>query len=92
MTQAYIVNFLINQDEILKNTYYLYQNLLSAIKNKDENKLKLLINSDLNNVSEYMKTSIKSFKKSRKYIINAIKYDYTNGVIEGINNKIKAIK
>ncbi len=92
MTQADIVNFLINQDEILKNTYYLYQNLLSAIKNKDEKKLKLLINSDLNNVSEYMKTSIKTFKKSKKYIINAIKYDYTNGVIEGINNKIKAIK
>lgn len=92
MTQADIVNFLIEQDETLKHTYYLYQNLLSAIKNKNEIHLNKLIHSDLSNVSEYMKTSIKTLKKSKEYVINSIKYGYTNGVIEGINNKIKAIK
>lgn len=92
MTQADIVNFLIEQDETLKHTYYLYQNLLSAIKNKNEIQLNKLIHSDLSNVSEYMKTSIKTLKKSKEYVINSIKYGYTNGVIEGINNKIKAIK
>ena len=57
MTQADIVNFLIEQDETLKHTYYLYQNLLSAIKNKNEIQLNKLIHSDLSKVSKYMKTS-----------------------------------
>ncbi len=83
---------MIEQDETLKHTYYLYQNLLSAIKNRNEIQLNKLIHSDLSNVSEYMKTSIKTLKKSKEYVINSIKYGYTNGVIEGINNKIKAIK
>ncbi len=39
-----------------------------------------------------MKTSIKSLKAYREYIVNTMNTDYTNGVIEGINNKIKVIK
>lgn len=63
-----------------------------AIKNNDAEKLNILINSDINNVSDYMKTSLNTFKQFKPYIINAVKYKYTNGVIEGINNKIKVIK
>lgn len=92
MTQADIVNFLLSQDEELRNTYYVYQNFLSAINNNDAKKLDKLINSDINKVSSYMKVSLNTFKKFKPYIINAVKYKYTNGVIEGINNKIKAIK
>src|SRR5699024_4690404 len=43
-------------------------------------------------VSEYMKTSIKTMKKYIDYVENTMKYSYTNGVIEEINNKIKVIK
>ena len=39
-----------------------------------------------------MKTSIKTIKENYEYIINSLKYKYTNGVLEGINNKIKVIK
>ncbi len=49
MSQLDVVDYLLEQDEVLKNTYFLYQNLLSSIK-------------------------------------------HNNGVIEGINNKIKVIK
>ncbi|MBS4869761.1 MAG: transposase [Eubacterium sp.] len=31
-------------------------------------------------------------KKYTEYVINSVKYGYTNGVIKGIHNKIKAIK
>ena len=55
-------------------------------------KLDNLIDSDINNISSYIKVSLNTFKKFKPYIINAVKYKYTNGVIEGINNKIKAIK
>ncbi len=39
-----------------------------------------------------MKTSIKSFKKYLEYIRNSLSYSYSNGPLEGINNKIKVIK
>ena len=39
-----------------------------------------------------METSLNTTRNYKDYILNALKYDYTNGVIEGINNKIKAIK
>ena len=31
-------------------------------------------------------------KKLRKYVLNSLKYDYTNAMVEGKNNKIKVIK
>lgn len=39
-----------------------------------------------------METSLNTARDYKDYILNALKYGYTNGVIEGINNKIKAIK
>ena len=36
--------------------------------------------------------SIKTLKKLRKYVVNSLKYDYTNAIVEGKNNKIKVIK
>ena len=36
--------------------------------------------------------SIKSLKKLRKYVLNSLKYDYTNVMVEGKNNKTKVIK
>lgn len=39
-----------------------------------------------------MKTSIKTIKKYISYIGNSLEYGFTNGTLEGINNKIKVIK
>ncbi|MDO4813684.1 MAG: transposase [Gemella sp.] len=39
-----------------------------------------------------MTKAIKTIKKYEKYMINSIKYPYSNGILEGINNKIKIIK
>jgi transposase len=44
------------------------------------------------NISSYMKTSIKTLRENKSYIINTLITNYTNGVIEGIINKIKVIK
>ncbi|MFV0250304.1 MAG: transposase [Bacilli bacterium] len=35
---------------------------------------------------------IKTLKIHKKYIINCLNTNYTNGFIEGFNNKIKVIK
>ena len=46
--------------------------------------------SDL--LSTEMKTAIKTLTNYQYYIKNTIEPPYTNGVLEGINNKIKVIK
>ena len=46
--------------------------------------------SDL--LSPEMKTALKTLTNYQDYIKNTIETSYTNGVLEGINNKIKVIK
>ena len=44
------------------------------------------------NILPKMKTSLKTFKKYLDYIENSLNYHYNNGLIEGINRKIKTLK
>lgn len=92
MSQLDVVDYLLEQDEVLKNTYFLYQNLLSSIKHNNGKRFINLLDKEYENISEYMETSLNTTRGYKDYILNALKYGYTNGVIEGINNKIKAIK
>lgn len=39
-----------------------------------------------------MKTSLKTFKNLIWYIKNSLKYSYSNGILEGVNCKIKSLK
>ena len=96
MISADIVDFLINLDSEFKETYWIYQDLLYALKlyalKKNDYDLlnKTLYKS--NNISSYMKTSIKTLKEFLPYIKNTFNNNYHNGYIEGNNNFIKVIK
>lgn len=92
MTEVDVVEYLINSDEELKNTYYLYQKLLYAFKYNDFKGFEEAINSNLTGISEYMKTSIKTLKYFTTYIKNTFNHNYNNGVLEGTINYIKTIK
>jgi transposase len=87
-----IVQYLINTNQILKETYNVYQGIIKSIRNKDSNLFIKIIESNHNNISEYMKSTLKTYKKFKLFIINSLKYDYNNGIIEGTNNLIKCIK
>uniref|UniRef100_UPI00406C4BCF transposase n=1 Tax=Ureibacillus sp. FSL K6-3587 TaxID=2954681 RepID=UPI00406C4BCF len=63
-----------------------------CIKTKDFELLKKTLANKQNSVSSYMKTAIKTINKYINYVENTLKYDYNNGILEGINNKIKVIK
>lgn len=92
-TQRMIIDWLLSQDEELKATYKFYQDILYAIKNRNVKFLEKALNDvAISSVSDYMKTSIKTLKNNLEYIENAIVYKYSNGPVEGINNKIKTIK
>lgn len=92
MTEADMVYFLINIDEELKQTYLTYQDILYSFKTKNYNLLKETLNSCNNNISSYMKTSVKTLLEFLPFIKNTFNNNYHNGYIEGNNNFIKVIK
>lgn len=92
MREIDIVDYLLDLDDIFKESYYHYQRILTAIKNKDIESFEEILNNVPENISGFMMTSIKTLQDHKVYIINSLKYKYFNGVIEGTNNLIKVIK
>ena len=92
MTEADVVNFIINLDDELKQTYLVYQQLLSSLKKKNYNLLKNTLYNYNKNISSYMKTSIKTLLEFLPFINNTFNNNFHNGYIEGNNNFIKVLK
>ena len=92
MTESDVVDFLINLDDELKQTYLVYQDLLYSLKNKNYSLLYKTLNYHNANISSYMKTSIKTLLQFLPFIKNTFLHNYHNGFIEGNNNFIKVIK
>ncbi len=92
MSEEQVLNYLLDCNEELLHTYWTYQNIVSAINKNDRILLNRILNANHDKDSDYMKTSIKTLIHHREYIENMLESNYTNGLIEGINNKIKVIK
>lgn len=87
-----IVDALLDLSPELKASYDLYHGVRIAIKNQDFHQLQLICQKHKSTVSTYMKTSIRTLEKYADYVQNTLEYAYTNGILEGLNNKIKVIK
>lgn len=92
MTESDVVSFLINIDKELKDTYNLYQDILHCFKTKNFKLLKSYLNKSYNDISSYMKTSLKTLIEFLPHIKNTFETNYHNGFIEGNNNFIKVLK
>ena len=92
MTQSDVVNYMINTNIQLKETYVVYQKILYALKNNQYNQLEAILNIKYDKISSYMKTSIKTLKEYLPYIKNTLFNPYHNGFVEGNNNFIKVLK
>ncbi len=92
MSEKDIVNYLLHVDEEFKNTYDVYQDLIYAIKYKDTKSFLHIINEKHLNISDYMKTSLKTLKGYKDYVVNALENEASNGKLEATNNLIKVIK
>lgn len=94
MTTAAIVDYLLDQDEQLKATYYLIHRLRERLKQGDFQAFKGLIEqSAILNIPSNVRKGIRSLKKYLPYIENTCQYrQYSNGSLEGTNNKIKVLK
>ena len=92
ISQKDMVTYMINTDKTLKATYECCQGIINSIQERDFNKFKAIIQNVNENISGKMKQAIKLYNENLKYIENSFKYDINNGVIEGTNNLIKALK
>ena len=92
MTQSDVVDYLVNTNNQLMETYEIYQNILYTLKNNNYKQLEIILNNKNDNISNYMKTSIKTLKGYLPYIKNTLSNSYHNGFVEGNNNFIKVLK
>ena len=92
MTEIDVVDYLLNKDEILSNTYDVYQDLLYYLQKRDYVSFDKILEEQNDNISKQMKTSINSLKYFSEHIKNTLDYEYNNGVMERNNNTCKLIK
>lgn len=101
MTSVEILEKMLSSDDELATSYECLQDLILAFSLKDGDKFYL----EVNKWHEYFKnikckndhnirflTMLSTFKELEEYIRNALKYEFSNGILEGTNNKIKKLK
>lgn len=92
MTEKSIIDELISYDDELKHGYTVYQLLLYHFKRRDSESFFDIINSLDQQLPEWFKKKLLFLNKYKRGIINAFQTRYSNGALEGTNNKIKVIK
>lgn len=92
MSEQLVVDELLRIDDQLRETYWFYQNYLACFQSKDIEGCRRIVQHPSSNLSESMKRSVHSLIKHQVSIENALRYPYSNGVIEGTNNVIKVLK
>lgn len=87
---------MLDYDETLRWSYSIVQKLFEVIDEKDSDKRVLMFkefmtyasNCDLPEFNKHIQT----YFKWHKYIINSFYTNYSNGITEGLNTKIKTLK
>ena len=87
-----IIDYLMKKDSELENAYNIYQEILYSLKKKNFNHFIQSVDKNLKNSSGFILTALNTFKEYLSHIANSLTYDYSNGGLEGINNKIKVLK
>lgn len=92
VTPQQVLEDLLKIDPTLEETYYLYQNLLFCVQERDYERFMHHLRTAGSEIAPQMKTAIRTFRRYSEYIENGLKSNISNGPIEGINNKIKTLK
>lgn len=92
MTEVDVINYILNQNIELKETYELYQSILYALQRNDYGLFENIIEKDYETISDYMRVSLNTLKEFKEHIKNTLEQLYSNGVMERNNNTCKLIK
>ena len=93
MNENEFVIYLINTDNTLYNDYQVYQGIDKAVNNRDKELFLNIVHNNKNNktISSKMTKALKTYIKLETYILNALEYEYSNGMVEGMNNLINKL-
>ncbi|KRM98110.1 transposase [Lactobacillus taiwanensis DSM 21401] len=91
LTQEHVVLDGLDCDQTLENTYWIMQDFMTAIQNKDEKQIIHLLNSK-QTIGKEMHQTLLTFKQNYTGVLNGISSNYSNGCLEGVNPKIKQIE
>ena len=89
------VDYFLEKSPELDINFNIYQDILQSIRHNNFKRFENIVKKNLSKkekVSKQMLTALKTLKKYMKYIENMFESNITNGLIEGLNNKIKSIK
>lgn len=93
LTDVEVVQRLLAFNDDLKQAYRYYQDLILAINHRSKDELNHLLAIKWTQLPQSLQKVQRTLRRHRKEIITSFKYgDYTNGPVEGTNNKIKVIK
>lgn len=92
LTESEVLDYLLTIDDQLRASYEVYQELLAAFDTKDFTAFFNQINTLPKTLDVGFKKAAQYLNKYKKAIINALKYPYSNGNLEGKNNLVKVMK
>ena len=93
LTDVEVIHRLLDFDEDLKQAYLYYQDLIYAINQRSRTRLRKILETKLTQFPSSLQRVQRTLRLHKEEIFHSFKYDtYTNGPVEGTNNKIKVIK
>lgn len=90
LTDSEVVDRVLSLSDELRQAYDFYQEIIFALKQRDGQYLAAVL-ADNTNLPPQMLKARKTIKNAYDEIINSFEYGFSNGPVEGINNKIKVI-
>lgn len=90
-TQNMLVETLLGFDEELNQAYEALQAIMSAVRLRDTNRLRVALDPR-QAYPEDIEKHLVSLRDNQAYVENALIYNYSNGPLEGTNNKLKVLK
>ena len=88
VTRKEVLDYILVIDAEFTASYERVHEIKEAIKAKDSIELEKYIDMDTRRLSK----GAANMKKHKEYMLNAVKYTYSNGPLERFNNKIKLLK
>lgn len=93
LTDVEVIHRLLSFDEDLQQANRYYQDLIFTVSQRSRSRLNQLLTTKLTVLPQPLQKVQRTLRQHKKEILHSFKYEgYTNGPVEGTNNKIKVIK
>ena len=90
LTQEHVILDGLECNKTLENTYWIMQNFMTAIQNKDEKKIIHLLHSK-QTVDKQMHQTLLTFKRNYSGVLNSISSNYSNVVLKASIAKLSRL-